>query len=283
MSTLFIWATLPITNLKSSAGCLQFIFRPASNLIFFLCATIYFIVFYQFTNDNSLLCWLCSLLAWVPWHWQRGLSVNMTWSGWCTAASIPRGKPSPLRTGISLKQPTFETQKSVMSLMYICPADVLIFFSPSQQNCLFSLASNPSIGDEKDLLRWSDHIPNPLFSRLLPQPGRPESFFGSLLFFLLQWMNDNLSIVMKHAGNLPQNILWITDMSRVALCTCIYLEWHVHRDRQTEHVRAAQITLVILCVLTVSNIEHYKYTQWISAGLGLIAYLKIHLCYWDSV
>lgn len=42
---------------------------------------------------------MCSLLVWDPWHWRRGLSVNMTWFEWCTAAFTLRERPSLLRTG----------------------------------------------------------------------------------------------------------------------------------------------------------------------------------------
>lgn len=45
---------------------------------------------------------VCSLRVWDPWHWQKELSVNMTWSEWCTAASTLRGRPSRLRTGNAL-------------------------------------------------------------------------------------------------------------------------------------------------------------------------------------
>lgn len=82
-----------------------------------------------------------------------------------------------------------------------------------------------------------------------------------------------------------------TEMSRVTLCTCVCLRWHSRRDGHTselsdDNVRAAQITLVILRVVpAVMNVERHKYTRWISAGPGLIAYLEIHLCgwAWDSV
>lgn len=58
----------------------------------------------------------------------------------------------------------------------------------------------------------------------------------------------------------------------------------------TDNVRAAQIILVVLRVALSSLALSYdersrKYTQWISAGPGLIAYLEIHLrgSAWDGV
>lgn len=101
-----IWAQpgLSINSLKGTAACVRPATIAISSLpIYLACCKIHHSG--QVFNLFFLCVCVCSLLAWGPWHWQRGPSVNMTWSEWCTAASTHRERPSQLRTGTSSTPP----------------------------------------------------------------------------------------------------------------------------------------------------------------------------------
>lgn len=64
--------------------------------------------------------------AWAPWPWQREPCASMTYCGWCTAASTPRERPSPPRTGAYSVSAAFSAYVCVtvwMCCWPLCPVN----------------------------------------------------------------------------------------------------------------------------------------------------------------
>lgn len=100
----------------------------------------------------------------------------------------------------------FDTEKHYNHESNFCSLDFIILSYLFFYKKKFFFPLHPTLPCKmiKTFLRRSDHNPQPSFNLLCPDSAGLKAFLA-LTYSLLLWMNDNLGIVMKRAGILPEN------------------------------------------------------------------------------